>query len=64
MTNTQKFANNSLQDFGLPVDPWLFSDADARDNIPANFGKYTATQTPLNETKAGRIIQFALRYEF
>jgi hypothetical protein len=64
VTNTQKFANNSLQDFGLPVDPWLFSDADARDNIPANFGKYTATQTPLNETKAGRIVQFALRYEF
>jgi hypothetical protein len=64
LTNTQKFANNSLLGFGLPVDPWLMSDADARNEIPTNFGKYTATQTPLNETKAGRIIQFALRYQF
>lgn len=64
VTNTQKFANNSLLGFGLPVDPWLLSDADARNEIPDNFGKYTATQTPLNETKAGRIMQFALRYQF
>jgi len=64
VTNTQKFANNSLLGFGLPVDPFLLSDADARNEIPDNFGKYTATQTPLNETKAGRIVQFALRYQF
>jgi len=64
VTNTQKFANNSLLGFGLPVDPWLLSDADARNEIPDNFGKYTATQTPLNETKAGRVVQFALRYQF
>jgi hypothetical protein len=64
VTNTQKFANNSLLGLGLPVDPFLLSDADARNEIPSDFGKYTATQTPLNETKAGRIIQFALRYQF
>ncbi len=64
VTNTQKFANNSLLGFGLPVDPFLLSDSDARNEIPDNFGKYTATQTPLNETKAGRIVQFALRYQF
>jgi len=64
VTNTQKFANNSLLGFGLPVDPFLLSDTDARQEIPDNFGKYTATQTPLNETKAGRIVQFALRYQF
>jgi hypothetical protein len=64
VTNTQKFANNSLLGFGLPVDPWLLSDADARNEIPDNFGKYTATQTPLNESKAGRVLQFALRYQF
>lgn len=64
LTNTQKFANASLLGFGLPVDPFLLSPADAANEIPDNFGKYTATQTPLNETKAGRIVQFALRYQF
>ncbi len=64
VTNTQKFADNSLQGFGLPVDPWLLSAADAADEKPDNFGAYSATQTPLNETKAGRIVQFALRYQF
>jgi hypothetical protein len=64
VTNTQRFSNASLLGFGLPVDPFLLSDADARNEIPADFGKYTATQTPLNETKAGRIVQFALRYVF
>ncbi|HEV7744068.1 MAG TPA: TonB-dependent receptor [Pyrinomonadaceae bacterium] len=64
LANTQKFANNSLLGFGLPVDPFLLSAADAANEIPDNFGNYTATQTPLNETKAGRILQFALRYQF
>ncbi|MBC8031240.1 MAG: carboxypeptidase regulatory-like domain-containing protein [Pyrinomonadaceae bacterium] len=64
LTNTQRFANNSLVGFGLPVDPFALSDADARDAMPTNFGQYTATQTPLNETKSGRIVQFALRYQF
>ncbi len=64
LTNTQKFANNSLLGFGLPVDPFLLSDADAQNEIPTNFGAYSATQTPLNETKSGRIVQFALRYQF
>lgn len=64
ITNTQRFANNSLLGFGLPVDPFLLSPEDAANEIPDNFGAYTATQTPLNETKSGRILQFALRYQF
>lgn len=64
VTNTQRFANNSLLGFGLPVDPFLLSPEDARNEMPTNFGSYTATQTPLNESKSGRIVQFALRYQF
>jgi hypothetical protein len=64
LTNTQRFANASLLGFGLPADPFLLSQQDAQQALPENFGQYTATQTPLNETKAGRVIQFALRYQF
>lgn len=56
VTNTQ-----SLTDaigFGLPQDPYLGRTPSS------DFGKLTATQTPLNENKAGRIMQFALRYQF
>ena len=40
--------------FGLP----------ALTTAPADFGKFTATQRPLGENKAGRVMQFALRYQF
>jgi hypothetical protein len=64
LTNTQRFAGNSLLGFGLPPDPFLLTTEELSDALPENFGQYTATQTPLNETKAGRVIQFALRYQF
>lgn len=31
---------------------------------PADWGKFTSTQKPLGESKAGRVMQFALRYQF
>jgi hypothetical protein len=56
VTNTQ-FLTDAIG-FGLPQDPYL-------GGTPSDdFGKLTATQTPLNETKSGRIMQFALRYQF
>lgn len=59
VTNTQKFDNDSIADLSLPRDPYL------RNLTPTDdFGRYTATQTPLNETKAGRVMQFAVRYQF
>ena len=71
VTNTQRFANNSLLGFGLPVDPFMPFDDDGDPatprvfpDVPNDFGKYTATQTPLNEPRAGRVMQFALRYVF
>jgi hypothetical protein len=65
VTNTQRFANASLQGFGLPPDPFLpDADSGAALTAPSDFGKYTATQTPLNEPRAGRVMQFALRYTF
>ena len=65
VTNTQRFANASLQGFGLPTDPFL-PDVDSGEPLqtPADFGVYTATQTPLNEPRAGRVMQFALRLQF
>lgn len=65
VTNTQRFASASLQGFGLPVDPFL-PDPETGEPLtpPSDFGKYTATQTPLNEPRAGRVMQFALRYHF
>jgi hypothetical protein len=59
VTNTQRFDNDSIADLGLPRDPYLRNLAPTDD-----FGRYTATQVPLNETKAGRVMQFALRYQF
>lgn len=59
VTNTQFFDADSIADLGLPRDPYLRN----LDPTP-DFGRFTATQTPLNETKAGRIMQFAFRYQF
>src|SRR6185295_4185039 len=59
VTNTQYFDADSISDLGLPRDPYL------RNLDPGpDFGRFTATQSPLNETKAGRVMQFALRYQF
>ena len=59
VTNTQKFDADSIADLSLPRDPYLRNLAPTDD-----FGRFTATQVPLNETKAGRVMQFALRYQF
>jgi hypothetical protein len=71
VTNTQRFASNSLLGFGFPVDPFMPFDDDGDPStpkvfpdVPNDFGKYTATQSPLNEPRAGRVMQFALRYTF
>lgn len=58
LTNTQRFDGNTISDLSLAEDPF-------QNGTPApDFGRYTSTQTPLNETKAGRVMQFALRYQF
>jgi hypothetical protein len=65
VTNTQTF--NSPSGFGVaPVDPFLqgqFGLA-AITAAPTTFGSFSTTQKPLGETKAGRIMQFALRWQF
>ena len=58
ITNTQRFDGLTLADLSLGVDPFLGGSPNS------DFGKFTSTQTPLNETKAGRVMQFALRYQF
>ncbi len=59
VTNTQRFDASTLADQSLPQDPFIF-----KPQAGADFGRFTSTQTPLNETKAGRVMQFALRYQF
>ncbi|HVF49498.1 MAG TPA: TonB-dependent receptor [Pyrinomonadaceae bacterium] len=63
VTNTQRFEGGSVTGFGLPIDPFL-PDDEGNAQFDRSFGKFTATQTPLNENKAGRVMQFALRYQF
>jgi hypothetical protein len=59
VTNSQFFEGLTIADLSLPRDPFI------RDLDPTpDFGRFTSTQTPLNETKAGRIMQFAFRYQF
>ncbi|HEV2915082.1 MAG TPA: carboxypeptidase-like regulatory domain-containing protein [Pyrinomonadaceae bacterium] len=58
LTNTQRFDANTISDLSLRQDPFLDGTPDP------NFGRFTSTQTPLNESKAGRVMQFALRYQF
>ena len=58
VTNTQRFDGNTIADLSLDIDPF-------NGNTPtSDFGRFTSTQAPLNETKAGRVMQFALRYTF
>ncbi|MGB7926324.1 MAG: carboxypeptidase-like regulatory domain-containing protein [Pyrinomonadaceae bacterium] len=59
VTNTQRFDGNTLADLGFDQDPFLTG---AQPN--PDFGRFTSTQAPLNENKAGRVMQFALRYQF
>ena len=56
--NTQRFDANTISDISLGQDPFLGGEPSE------DFGRFTSTQTPLNETKAGRVMQFGLRYEF
>ncbi len=58
VTNTQRFDGNTISDLSLGADPFLGG------NPTSDFGRFTSTQAPLNETKAGRIMQFSLRYTF
>ena len=58
VTNTQRFDTLTISDLSLGADPFLGG------NPASDFGQYTSTQTPLNETKAGRVMQFALLYTF
>jgi len=58
VTNTQRFDGLTISDLSLGSDPFLGG------NPNSDFGRFTSTQTPLNETKAGRVMQFALRYTF
>ena len=58
VTNTQRFDGLTIADLSLGQDPFLGG------NPNSDFGRFTSTQTPLNETKAGRVMQFALRYTF
>jgi hypothetical protein len=65
VTNTQRFTTPA--GFAVSaVDPFLAGQfgLPAITTAPSDFGKFTATQTPLNENKAGRVMQFALRYTF
>lgn len=57
VTNTQRLTG--FGGTGLPTDPYLLGTTP-----PAGFGALTATQTPLSENRAGRVMQFALRYQF
>ena len=65
VTNTQRF--RSPGGFAVSaVDPFLQGQfgLPAITTPPADFGKFTATQSPLGENKAGRVMQFALRWSF
>jgi carboxypeptidase family protein len=59
VTNTQRFDGLTISDLSLGRDPFLGAS-----NPASDFGQFTSTQAPLNETKAGRVMQFALRYTF
>ena len=67
VTNTQRLTSPS--GFGIgPVDPFKNGQyglgAITAANLPATFGVLSSTQKPLGESKAGRIMQFAIRWQF
>ena len=65
VTNTQRLTTPGGFSVSA-VDPFLQGQfgLPALTTAPADFGKFTATQRPLGENKAGRVMQFALRYQF
>jgi hypothetical protein len=56
VTNTQPFG--TISSLTLDQDPFLAT------TVSPNFGRFTASQTPVGETRPGRLMQFALRYRF
>jgi hypothetical protein len=58
LTNTQRLTGFNGSGIST-VDPFI-----AGGPAPLGFGNFTSTQAPLGETKAGRLMQFALRYVF
>ena len=60
VTNTQRFSGANISGNNISQDPFIFGT-----KPPSDFGKFTETQKSLNEHRsAGRVMQFALRYEF
>jgi hypothetical protein len=55
VTNTQRFGD--ISNFSLNIDS-RFGTA------PTDFGRYSGSQTPVGESRPGRVMQFALRYVF
>jgi hypothetical protein len=55
VTNTQRFGD--ISNFSLNQDPFNGTPS-------ADFGRYIGSQTPIGETRPGRVMQFALRYTF
>lgn len=55
VTNTQRFG--TISSFSLNQNPQI-GDPDP------DFGRYTGSQTPIGESRPGRVMQFALRYIF
>ncbi len=56
VTNTQRFG--VIDSLSLNPEPFLATQASA------SFGNYIGSQTPVGETRPGRVMQFALRYTF
>ena len=58
VTNTQRLTGFNGSGIST-VDPFIAGGAP-----PIGFGNFTGTQAPLGESKAGRLMQFGLRYVF
>lgn len=56
VTNTQRFG--VINSLGLNPEPFNANAA------PEDFGRYIGSQTPVGESRPGRVMQFALRYQF
>ena len=55
VTNTQRFG--TVANLSLNLDPQIGTPS-------PDFGRYTGSQTPVGESRPGRVMQFALRYVF
>jgi len=67
VTNTQRLGFTATNVAGVsPIDPFMQGQfgLPAITSAPVTFGSFTTTQKPLGETKAGRVMQFALRWQF